>query len=167
MAIWLPASSPETAAGSPVAITTTKQISAVRLSAQDANIGSAPVQLLLPDASFEGLRAKAHRPRRVPRIAGRESVALETAFRVRLDHRHSPATARQYSWVLQDLVRLASRLTDRRLTAADLLREPCLLGTALATGERGGGVGQVSAWLTSQRRSVIRSFARLMAAELA
>lgn len=163
--------SPEAATYMPASIDstvdTTKQISEVGGIVHDANIGSHPVQPTLPHVMFQGLRPKLPRRRKYPELVRHEEDSLEASFRVRVQHRYSPVTASQYLWVLHDLVRLATRLSGRKLSAVELLRNPDLLGRTLASGGRGRSEGQVSAWLASQRRSVIRSFARLMASELA
>ncbi len=78
----------------------------------------------------------------------------------------SSATARRYSWVLSDFLRLATILNGEPVSVLDLLRQPCVLGKTFAAGERGSGIGLVSAWLAAQRRSVVRCFTRLMAVEL-
>lgn len=146
---------------------TTKQRSAIPAPAYEAKIGTQGLQLPLTGEGFDDFLPKAIQPSRSARSRARNPQPLLQIFRERLARRYSPATARQYAWVLGDLIRLASRHAGHPLSVIDLLHHSELLGRALASGERGASEELVSAWLASQRRSVVRAFARLMRAELA
>jgi integrase len=142
--------------------TTTKQRSAVEPVNYDAKIGSC-VQPSLPGL---GVQAKTPRPRTAKRQAlASTDAGLVEEFRQRVRARFSAATARQYTWVLRDLLRIASTLAGRRVSVQEFFADSHLLGQTLASGQASGGHRAISAWLASQRRSVSRSFALLMANE--
>jgi len=143
--------------------TTTKQRSAVEAANYDAKIGIG-VQLALPGVGVEAvpLRPRTKKPRP---IAGNDAKLLKE-FGGRVRRRFSEATARQYAWVLRDFLRLAGTLSGRSVSVAALFTDLDLLGRTLASGKDGLGTRTISAWLASQRRSVVRSFALLMTHEL-
>ncbi len=142
---------------------TTKQRSAVGQFNYDAKIGTG-TQLALPGLGVEDVALKARQAKSPP--LPQDDASLLKEFRARVRRRFSEATARQYAWVLRDLVRLAGTLTERSVSLTDLFTETELLGRALVSGADSHGTRLVSAWLASQRRSVVRSFALLMAHEL-
>ena len=145
-----------------VSSSTTKQRSAVEQANYDAKIGTG-VQLALPGL---GVAAIAVKTRTRPVAVARGDVGLLQEFEGRVRRRHSEATARQYVWVLRDLLRLAATLSGRTVSVCQLLAERNLLGAVLACGKDSSCSRLISAWLASQRRSVVRSFALLMAQEL-
>jgi integrase len=105
--------------------------------------------------------------RRLLRVALNDAEELLSKFEGRLRARFSEAGADQYVWVMKDLMRLATTLSGRSVSAVELFTDAGLMGQALASGQDSTCARPISAWLAAQRRSVARSFALLMADELA
>ena len=144
--------------------TTTKQRSAVEQASYDANIGTG-LQLAFPGFGVESFVAKRRRATTLIAITKRDANLLDE-FARRLRRRYSEATARQYAWVLKDLTSLAGTLSGRTISLEQLFTKPDLLGRTLARGTDSKDSRMISAWLASQRRSVLRSFALLLEQEL-
>lgn len=143
--------------------TTTKQRSAVGGENYDAKIGNGQ-QLALPGLGVEAPLPKPRPPRRL--ALAMDDATLVDEFYERVRSRFSQRTARQYSWVLRDSLRLASQLSRRSVSCRELFTNTELLGRVLADGRASDESRAISAWLASQRRSVARSFALLMVNEL-
>jgi hypothetical protein len=141
-----------------------KQRSAVTSAVQTAKIGRLVIQASLPKMGCCDRLIRKKRTRAIGLDA--ETLRLIAVFRVRLSNRSSAASAAKYGWTMTECVRLACRLAGTRVRALDLFKDSALLGMTLACGWNSRGDREISAWLASQRRGVVRSFALLMAGEL-
>ena len=149
---------------STAATTTTRQRSTVLEGAETPKIDSHPVQW-----GLSGLREdKLNAPRR-PHLSVRsrqEAKPLLALYERRIAARWTVKTRQKYTWVLRNLLDLASNLAGHSVAIIELLRDEPLLGRTLATATTADGSRQISACVAAQRRSVLRSFTQLLEPEL-
>lgn len=126
-------------------------------------------QLMLP--GFEPVAAMAgrtsrQRPRTAPRAAERDDDLVQLYERRLVAYGAAPAGANAYRYQLRAILRAAHRLAGRSVSMTALFRDEALLGRAIVDDSVSSRRQPLSRWTLAQRRSAVRSFARLVRPEL-